>query len=58
MASVTFPLFFFPSFFWLTVFWENRDNKADFLQDHDPELIKAGERGEVEEEIRVQVSLQ
>ncbi|NXL23740.1 DRC11 protein, partial [Setophaga kirtlandii] len=37
------------------VFWENRDNKADFLQDHDPELIKAGERGEVEEEIRVQV---
>ncbi|XP_071274415.1 dynein regulatory complex protein 11 isoform X3 [Agelaius tricolor] len=37
------------------VFWENRDNKADFLQDHDPELIKAGEREEVEEEIRVQV---
>ncbi|XP_054133677.1 dynein regulatory complex protein 11 [Melozone crissalis] len=37
------------------VFWENRDNKADFLQDHDPELIRAGERGAVEEEIRVQV---
>ncbi|NXE68079.1 DRC11 protein, partial [Calcarius ornatus] len=37
------------------VFWENRDNKSDFLQDHDPELIKAGEREEVEEEIRVQV---
>ncbi|NXO42939.1 DRC11 protein, partial [Locustella ochotensis] len=37
------------------VFWENRDNKSDFLQDHDPELIKEGERGEVEEEIRVQV---
>ncbi|NXH01984.1 DRC11 protein, partial [Loxia leucoptera] len=37
------------------VFWENRDDKSDFLQDHDPELIRAGERGEVEEEIRVQV---
>ncbi|NXR76364.1 DRC11 protein, partial [Pycnonotus jocosus] len=37
------------------VFWENRDNRADFLQDHDPELIKGGEREEVEEEIRVQV---
>ncbi|NWH92370.1 DRC11 protein, partial [Aegithalos caudatus] len=37
------------------VFWENRDNKSDFLQDHDPELIKGGEREEVEEEIRVQV---
>ncbi|NXR52001.1 DRC11 protein, partial [Hippolais icterina] len=37
------------------VFWENRDNKSDFLQDHDPELIKRGERKEVEEEIRVQV---
>ncbi|NXY08275.1 DRC11 protein, partial [Pteruthius melanotis] len=36
------------------VFWENRDNRADFLQDHDPELIKEGEREEVEEEIRVQ----
>ncbi|NXS87342.1 DRC11 protein, partial [Erpornis zantholeuca] len=37
------------------VFWENRDNKSDFLQDHDPELIKEGEREEVEDEIRVQV---
>ncbi|XP_015490417.1 dynein regulatory complex protein 11 isoform X4 [Parus major] len=37
------------------VFWENRDNRWDFLQDHDPELIKGGEREEVEEEIRVQV---
>ncbi|NXB76694.1 DRC11 protein, partial [Donacobius atricapilla] len=36
------------------VFWENRDNRSDFLQDHDPELIKGGEREEVEEEIRVQ----
>uniref|UniRef100_A0A8C9N3I4 IQ motif containing with AAA domain 1 n=1 Tax=Serinus canaria TaxID=9135 RepID=A0A8C9N3I4_SERCA len=55
MASVTFPLFF--SLFWLTVFWENRDHKSDFLQDHDPELIRARERGEVEEEIRVQVMM-
>ncbi|NWV62649.1 DRC11 protein, partial [Malurus elegans] len=37
------------------VFWENRDTKSDFLQDHDPELIKGGQREEVEEEIRVQV---
>ncbi|NXC01787.1 DRC11 protein, partial [Orthonyx spaldingii] len=37
------------------VVWENRDNRSDFLQDHDPELIKGGEREEVEEEIRVQV---
>ncbi|NXR57407.1 DRC11 protein, partial [Rhadina sibilatrix] len=37
------------------VFWENRDNRSDFLQDHDPELIKGGERKGVEEEIRVQV---
>ncbi|XP_008638936.1 PREDICTED: IQ and AAA domain-containing protein 1 isoform X1 [Corvus brachyrhynchos] len=37
------------------VFWENRDNRSDFLQDHDPELIKEGEREEVEDEIRVQV---
>ncbi|NXO07276.1 DRC11 protein, partial [Oriolus oriolus] len=37
------------------VFWEKRDNRADFLQDHDPELIKEGEREEVEDEIRVQV---
>ncbi|NXA68856.1 DRC11 protein, partial [Mohoua ochrocephala] len=36
------------------VFWENRDNTSDFLQDHDPELIKEGEREEVEDEIRVQ----
>ncbi|NXQ30743.1 DRC11 protein, partial [Alaudala cheleensis] len=36
------------------VFWENRDNRSDFLQDHDPELIKGQEREEVEEEIRVQ----
>ncbi|NWR37323.1 DRC11 protein, partial [Tachuris rubrigastra] len=37
------------------VFWQNRDNELDFLQDHDPELIKEGKREEVEEEIRVQV---
>ncbi|NXF09458.1 DRC11 protein, partial [Smithornis capensis] len=37
------------------VFWQNRDNGSDFLQDHDPELIKEGKREEVEEEIRVQV---
>ncbi|NXM63835.1 DRC11 protein, partial [Illadopsis cleaveri] len=37
------------------VFWEKRDHRSDFLQDHDPELIKGGEREEVEEEIRVQV---
>ncbi|XP_030132905.4 dynein regulatory complex protein 11 isoform X1 [Taeniopygia guttata] len=37
------------------VFWENRDNRLDFLQDHDPELIKGEERKEVEKEIRVQV---
>ncbi|NXO30708.1 DRC11 protein, partial [Cisticola juncidis] len=37
------------------VFWEKRDNRWDFLQDHDPELIKGGQREEVEEEIRVQV---
>ncbi|NXH49973.1 DRC11 protein, partial [Dicaeum eximium] len=36
------------------VFWENRDNRSDFLQDHDPELIKGREREEVEGEIRVQ----
>ncbi|NXE01385.1 DRC11 protein, partial [Chaetorhynchus papuensis] len=36
------------------VFWENRDNRSDFLQDHDPELIKEEEREEVEDEIRVQ----
>ncbi|NXK39738.1 DRC11 protein, partial [Piprites chloris] len=38
------------------VFWQNRDNELDFLQDHDPELIKEGKREEVEEEIRVQVA--
>ncbi|XP_064516354.1 dynein regulatory complex protein 11 isoform X2 [Pseudopipra pipra] len=38
------------------VFWQNRDNESDFLQDHDPELIKEGKREEVEEEIRVQVA--
>ncbi|NXM77574.1 DRC11 protein, partial [Serilophus lunatus] len=37
------------------VFWQNRHNGLDFLQDHDPELIKEGKREEVEEEIRVQV---
>ncbi|KAJ7417725.1 IQ motif containing with AAA domain 1 [Willisornis vidua] len=37
------------------VFWQNRDEGLDFLQDHDPELIKEGQREEVEEEIRVQV---
>ncbi|NWW78776.1 DRC11 protein, partial [Climacteris rufus] len=36
------------------VVWENRDKRLDFLQDHDPELIKGKEREEVEEEIRVQ----
>ncbi|NWH17210.1 DRC11 protein, partial [Grus americana] len=35
--------------------WQNRDERWDFLQDHDPELIKEEKRGEVEEEIRVQV---
>nr|XP_010299377.1 PREDICTED: IQ and AAA domain-containing protein 1 [Balearica regulorum gibbericeps] len=35
--------------------WQNRDEGWDFLQDHDPELIKEEKRGEVEEEIRVQV---
>ncbi|NWT94774.1 DRC11 protein, partial [Urocynchramus pylzowi] len=37
------------------VFWENRNNRSDFLQDHDPELIKGEEREEVEKEIREQV---
>ncbi|NWV05574.1 DRC11 protein, partial [Ptilonorhynchus violaceus] len=37
------------------VVWQNRDHRLDFLQDHDPELIKREERKEVEEEIRVQV---
>ncbi|XP_010080956.1 PREDICTED: IQ and AAA domain-containing protein 1 [Pterocles gutturalis] len=35
--------------------WQNRDERWDFLQDHDPELIKEKKREEVEEEIRVQV---
>ncbi|NXW48928.1 DRC11 protein, partial [Nyctiprogne leucopyga] len=35
--------------------WQNRDKEWDFLQDHDPELIKEEKRKEVEEEIRVQV---
>ncbi|KFP91016.1 IQ and AAA domain-containing protein 1, partial [Apaloderma vittatum] len=35
--------------------WQNRDEEGDFLQDHDPELIKEKKREEVEEEIRVQV---
>ncbi|NXN34261.1 DRC11 protein, partial [Nycticryphes semicollaris] len=35
--------------------WQNRDEGWDFLQDHDPELIKEEKREEVEKEIRVQV---
>ncbi|NXL50858.1 DRC11 protein, partial [Podilymbus podiceps] len=35
--------------------WQNRDKGWDFLQDHDPELIREEKREEVEEEIRVQV---
>ncbi|NWW96633.1 DRC11 protein, partial [Rhynochetos jubatus] len=35
--------------------WQNRDDGWDFLQDHDPELIKEEKREEVEKEIRVQV---
>ncbi|NXI99295.1 DRC11 protein, partial [Psophia crepitans] len=35
--------------------WQNRDEGWDFLQDHDPELIKEQKREELEEEIRVQV---
>ncbi|NXJ52366.1 DRC11 protein, partial [Spizaetus tyrannus] len=35
--------------------WQNRGEGWDFLQDHDPELIKEEKREEVEEEIRVQV---
>ena len=54
MISVSFsPLF---SLYWITAVWQNRDEGRDFLQDHDPELIKAEKREEVEEEIRVQVS--
>ncbi|NWX24434.1 DRC11 protein, partial [Aegotheles bennettii] len=36
-------------------FWQNRDKKWDFLQDHDPELIKEEKQEDVEEEIKVQV---
>uniref|UniRef100_A0A663FAY3 IQ motif containing with AAA domain 1 n=1 Tax=Aquila chrysaetos chrysaetos TaxID=223781 RepID=A0A663FAY3_AQUCH len=43
------------SFFWITAIWQNRSEGWDFLQDHDPELIKEEKREEVEEEIRVQV---
>ncbi|KFQ45391.1 IQ and AAA domain-containing protein 1, partial [Nestor notabilis] len=35
--------------------WQNRDEGWDFLQDHDPELMKEKKREEVEKEIRVQV---
>ncbi|KFP68607.1 IQ and AAA domain-containing protein 1, partial [Cariama cristata] len=35
--------------------WQNRDKGWDFLQDHDPELIKEEKWEEIEEEIRVQV---
>ncbi|XP_057278560.1 dynein regulatory complex protein 11 [Pezoporus wallicus] len=35
--------------------WQNRDEGWDFLQDHDPELMKEEKREEVEKEIRVQV---
>uniref|UniRef100_G1MV47 IQ motif containing with AAA domain 1 n=1 Tax=Meleagris gallopavo TaxID=9103 RepID=G1MV47_MELGA len=37
------PLF---SLFWKTAVWQNRDEGRDFLQDHDPELIKAEKREE------------
>ncbi|XP_067154802.1 dynein regulatory complex protein 11 [Apteryx mantelli] len=35
--------------------WKNRDERWNFPQEHDPELIKEEKREEVEEEIRVQV---
>ncbi|NXD69296.1 DRC11 protein, partial [Eolophus roseicapillus] len=35
--------------------WQNRDEGWNFLQDHDPELMKEEKREEVEKEIRVQV---
>ncbi|KAG8124608.1 hypothetical protein E2320_019866, partial [Naja naja] len=35
--------------------WKNRDEKWNFSQEYDPELIKEEKRKEVEEEIRVQV---
>uniref|UniRef100_A0A8B9FVW6 IQ motif containing with AAA domain 1 n=1 Tax=Amazona collaria TaxID=241587 RepID=A0A8B9FVW6_9PSIT len=49
---------FLPLFcsFWITAVWQNRDERWDFLQDHDPELMKEEKREEVEKEIRVQVS--
>ncbi|KAM9380639.1 dynein regulatory complex protein 11 [Phaethornis superciliosus] len=37
------------------VFWQNRDERWDFLQDHDPELIKEEKQEDVEEELREQV---
>uniref|UniRef100_A0A663M1V1 IQ motif containing with AAA domain 1 n=1 Tax=Athene cunicularia TaxID=194338 RepID=A0A663M1V1_ATHCN len=39
---------FFPlsSVFWITAVWQNRDEGWDFLQDHDPELIKEEKREE------------
>ncbi|XP_039351904.1 dynein regulatory complex protein 11 isoform X1 [Mauremys reevesii] len=35
--------------------WQNRDERWNFPQEYDPELIKEEKRKEVEEEIRVQV---
>ncbi|XP_063173921.1 dynein regulatory complex protein 11 [Candoia aspera] len=35
--------------------WKNRDEKWNFSQEYDPELIKEEKRKEVEDEIRVQV---
>lgn len=35
--------------------WQNRDEKENFSQKHDAELIKEEKRKEVEEEIRLQV---
>uniref|UniRef100_A0A8C3IDC0 IQ motif containing with AAA domain 1 n=1 Tax=Chrysemys picta bellii TaxID=8478 RepID=A0A8C3IDC0_CHRPI len=35
--------------------WQNRDERWNFPQEYDPELIKEKKRKEVEEEIRVQV---
>ncbi|XP_030310527.1 dynein regulatory complex protein 11 [Calypte anna] len=37
------------------VFLQNRDERWDFLQDHDPELIKEEKKEDVEEELREQV---
>ncbi|XP_009995614.1 PREDICTED: IQ and AAA domain-containing protein 1, partial [Chaetura pelagica] len=36
-------------------FWQKRDQEWDFLQDHDPELIKEVKEEDVEEELRLQV---